>query len=248
MGNSGGPTYIPSSTSANGTLTDDLHLAVPAHRADPDHRPIRPPASPGAGRTAATRYGTCKQEQRSAGVRAAARPSCGNAAGRLLSRPARTTLPNPSGDQSGVRYTASFTGQFRGVQRRFRLRCLLRQVDLFSGSGFWSSGDGSRKQSASAHVSYALMVVALENVTISTLGGTTPDSSGNQHILVGQQCTGTVNGIPAALQPYATYKWSVSGTWTFQDWEPTTPAFPKASPPTLCQSAGFVSSGRLRPT
>ena len=50
-----------------------------------------------------------------------------------------------------------------------------------------------------------------------TLTGTTPDSSGNPNILVGQQCTGTVNGIPAALQPYATYKWSVSGT-TFESW------------------------------
>jgi hypothetical protein len=72
-----------------------------------------------------------------------------------------------------------------------------------------------------------------------TLGGTLTDSSGNpvldssgnQNILVGQQCTATVNGIPSYLLPYATYAWSVSGT-TFQDWEPTTPAFPNATPPT----------------
>ncbi len=54
-------------------------------------------------------------------------------------------------------------------------------------------------------------------VTIS-IGGTTPDSSDNPNILVGQQCTATVNGIPSSLLPYATYDWSgITGT-KFESW------------------------------
>ena len=58
-------------------------------------------------------------------------------------------------------------------------------------------------------------------VTIS-LGGTTPDTSGNQDILVGQQCTASLVGIPASCT-VSNYQWNVSGT-TFQAWSNTTPA------------------------
>ncbi len=51
------------------------------------------------------------------------------------------------------------------------------------------------------------------------LAGTTPDSSGNLNILVGQGCTASLSGIPADLLPYTTYAWSVSDpSGTFQSW------------------------------
>ena len=77
-------------------------------------------------------------------------------------------------------------------------------------------------------------------ITIS-LTGTTPDSSGNQNILVGQGCTAVVSGIPSGFT--VLYNWSVSGT-TYQDWLPTTPAFPNASPPTAANAnASYYSPG-----
>ena len=63
-------------------------------------------------------------------------------------------------------------------------------------------------------------------ITIN-LTGTTPDSSGNQNILVGQGCTASVSGIPPDLLNNTThppvYNWSISGT-TFQTWQSQTPA------------------------
>ena len=80
------------------------------------------------------------------------------------------------------------------------------------------------------------------NLTIN-LTGTTPDATGNQNILVGQGCKAILSGIPSALLPYTTYAWSVSGT-TFQDWEPTTPPFPNANPPTQANSqASYYDPG-----
>jgi hypothetical protein len=53
-------------------------------------------------------------------------------------------------------------------------------------------------------------------ITLS-LGGTTPDSNQNPNILIGQQCTATVNGLPYITGATVTYVWSVSGT-TFESW------------------------------
>ena len=91
-------------------------------------------------------------------------------------------------------------------------------------------------------VSYA---VTASPITL-TLAGTIKDSSGNDNILVGQDCKATLNGIPSALQPYTTYAWKVSGT-KFQDWEPTTPAFPNASPPTQANSQASYYDGGSPP-
>lgn len=49
------------------------------------------------------------------------------------------------------------------------------------------------------------------------LDGTTPDSSGNLNILVGQGCTASLVGIPSNLLPYTTYSWTIPGI-TFQSW------------------------------
>ncbi len=55
-------------------------------------------------------------------------------------------------------------------------------------------------------------------ITLNISSGTTKDSSGNPNILVGQQCTATVNGIPSNLLPYTTFDWSgISGT-KFESW------------------------------
>lgn len=55
-------------------------------------------------------------------------------------------------------------------------------------------------------------------IPLNISSGTTKDSSGNDNILVGQQCTATVNGIPSNLLPYTTFDWSgISGT-TFESW------------------------------
>ena len=78
--------------------------------------------------------------------------------------------------------------------------------------------------------------------------GAIQDSSDNWNILVGQGCTSHLSSLSSANFSCipsgctATYSWSVSGT-TFQDWEPTTPAFPNASPPTLANSQASYFSG-----
>ncbi len=68
-----------------------------------------------------------------------------------------------------------------------------------------------------ATVSYT---VSVSPVTIS-LPGTKTDGNGNLRILVGQKCTGMLNGIPSALTPttanHPVYEWSVDGN-TFQSW------------------------------
>ena len=53
------------------------------------------------------------------------------------------------------------------------------------------------------------------------------DGSGNAQILVGQQCTASLSGLPSVSGATTTYAWSVSGT-TFQTWSATTPALPPA--------------------
>ena len=59
-----------------------------------------------------------------------------------------------------------------------------------------------------------------------SLSGTTPDSSGNLNILVGQGCTASLVGIPSDLLNNTdhppTYSWTVSGT-RFQAWSPYPP-------------------------
>ena len=68
-----------------------------------------------------------------------------------------------------------------------------------------------------AEVSYSAAAFPV----IVSLGGTTSDASNNQNILVGQGCTASLSGIPAALLNNTanppTYQWSVSGS-TFQSW------------------------------
>ncbi len=60
-------------------------------------------------------------------------------------------------------------------------------------------------------------------ITIN-LTGTTPDSSGNLNILVGQGCGASISGLPGGTGwGTPVYAWSVSGT-AFQQWSPTTPA------------------------
>lgn len=89
-------------------------------------------------------------------------------------------------------------------------------------------------QSAGSYASVGGVAINTYPVTIN-LTGTTPDSSGNQNILVGQGCTASVSGIPDALLNNTAhppvYNWSVGGT-TFQSWSATTPANPNATPPT----------------
>ena len=51
----------------------------------------------------------------------------------------------------------------------------------------------------------------LVSPVLLTLGGTTPDSSGNLNILVGQSCTASLTGIPSGGGWSVTYQWSVSG-------------------------------------
>ena len=88
-------------------------------------------------------------------------------------------------------------------------------------------------------------------VTLS-LRGTTPDSSQNPNILIGQQCTATVvvgtNQSGASFAgTLSNFRWSVSGT-TFESWSPTTPAFPNASPPTQANSQASYYSGVIPAT
>lgn len=89
-------------------------------------------------------------------------------------------------------------------------------------------------QSSSGVIDGVEVSIAAYPITIN-LTGTTPDSSGNQNILIGQGCTAGVSGIPADLMNNTAHKpvynWSIGGT-TFQSWSPTTPANPNATPPT----------------
>ena len=62
---------------------------------------------------------------------------------------------------------------------------------------------------------------SINYVTIA-LTGTTPDSAGNQDILVGQQCSASISGLPTfPAGTTITHQWTVSGT-TFTNWVPGT--------------------------
>ena len=89
-----------------------------------------------------------------------------------------------------------------------------------------SYNPGSDGANGGYGLSYSVAVTTI-NLTI-TLAGTTPDSSGAANILVGQGCTAGLSATGCTVSD--PYQWSVSGT-TFQDWEPTTQANPKATPP-----------------
>lgn len=82
-----------------------------------------------------------------------------------------------------------------------------------------ASSDGSF---VSTSVSYA---AAAFPVTINP-GGATSDGSGGWDILVGQECTAGLAGIPSDCT-VSDYQWSVSGT-TFQSWSADTPAIGNA--------------------
>jgi hypothetical protein len=72
-------------------------------------------------------------------------------------------------------------------------------------------------------IASADVVIAAYPITIN-LTGTTPDSSGNLNILVGQGCGASISGLPGGTGwGTPVYAWSVSGT-AFQQWSPTTPA------------------------
>ena len=89
------------------------------------------------------------------------------------------------------------------------------------------STSGSRAVQPQATGTTTVDGIAVTALTIMPTG-TTPDSNQNPNILVGQQCTARVVGIPAALQPYAAYSWAPSGT-TFESWSPTSPTNSQAS-------------------
>ena len=57
-------------------------------------------------------------------------------------------------------------------------------------------------------------VASASPVTIS-LPGTTPDANGNLHILIGQQCSAKLNGIPSGCT--ASLQWTATGN-TLQGW------------------------------
>ena len=62
-----------------------------------------------------------------------------------------------------------------------------------------------------------------------TLSGPTPDGSGKQDILIGQQCQASITGLPTFPTGYTVAcLWSISGT-TLQKWLPATPATQNAS-------------------
>ena len=76
----------------------------------------------------------------------------------------------------------------------------------------------------SANVNYSASV----SPVVINPEGTTPDSSGNPNILVGQGYTAGLSGIPSALSNNTasppTYSWTASDQAnTFQSWSPTTP-------------------------
>jgi hypothetical protein len=64
---------------------------------------------------------------------------------------------------------------------------------------------------ATADVSYTVYPAYLD------VGGTTPDSDGNLDILIGQQCSASIVGLPGGTGWTTTYLWSVSGS-TLQSW------------------------------
>ncbi len=83
-----------------------------------------------------------------------------------------------------------------------------------------SGGNGG--QSCSYTTGTALVVYhAVAYAATLSVGGTTPDSSGNPNILVGQQATGTVFVVTPNNQPspcgLSNFQWNVSGT-TFESW------------------------------
>jgi len=77
-------------------------------------------------------------------------------------------------------------------------------ISCGSGVGSYASGAASISYTATAYP-----------VTIS-LGGATKDSSGNYNILIGQECTASLTGIPSGCT-VSNWNWSVTGT-TFQSW------------------------------
>ena len=108
-----------------------------------------------------------------------------------------------SGSSSGTRYTVK-----SNPGASFTLTCSPSSTATTTQDGAY----------ASASVSYK---ATISPVTIN-LAGTTPDSSGNLNILVGQHCTASLVGIPSGCT-VSNYQWSVTGT-TFQTWSSDTPA------------------------
>ncbi len=112
-----------------------------------------------------------------------------------------TSAPNCTSTSSSMTcYSAQAT-----AGASFQVTC--KPIASFTGSaGTQGVVNGSAK------VEYSVIAYP---VTL-TLSGTTPDSSGNQNILVGQSCTATLNGIPSGCTA-SNFRWAVSGT-TFESW------------------------------
>lgn len=102
---------------------------------------------------------------------------------------------------------------------------------MVSPSATASAGASPNGSYGSASVTFKAVATP---VTI-TLQGTTKDSSQQDNILVGQGCTASLNTPPFSVQQQSGWTWTVSGT-TFEDWEPTTPANPNATPPTAANA------------
>ena len=76
------------------------------------------------------------------------------------------------------------------------------------------SMSGDPPSGSSSLITFGISYSATVTPVTINLGGTTTDSSGNQHILIGQQCQATLSGIPAGCTA-SNIQWSVSG-WTVQ--------------------------------
>ncbi len=109
------------------------------------------------------------------------------------------------------------------MDRHFPISCTRTRYRAVPGRQTVSLTCSPSAQATGASGVMVLYNAAVFPITIN-LTGTTPDSSGNQNILVGQRCNASVSGIPVDLLNNTVhppvYNWSVSGN-TFQSWTVT---------------------------
>jgi len=77
-----------------------------------------------------------------------------------------------------------------------------------------SSSGSSGSPGSGSHSSVSIFYSASASPVTITPSGTTPDSSGNLHILIGQLCTATLGGIPVS---FSGLQWTATGK-TLQGW------------------------------